>query len=276
MMKTNLSVRAALVAAVQILALYATNADAQVATEELARRLVGEGIEAAKSRDWVTARDRFQRAYEIQPLPLTLYNLAAAQEKTGQYVEADRAYRIFLRETVEGENDAFRKAAGKRRVALRSKIAFVVVRADGIVADDVLMIGEREIAQAVLGESIPSNPGQIVVRVLRGGQAIAQESFRLDDGQSKVVTLSVPPPAEPPPLPAVTSAPPPPAGAAATTVAATPGDREEEEGGVLSSPVFWGVVAVVVLAGAGAGVYFGTRPNDPFDSSLDSVSIVGR
>lgn len=276
MKKMKLCIRTVLVAAVGLHVLCATPASAQVATEELARRLVGEGIEAAKSRDWVTARDRFQRAYEIQPLPLTLYNLAAAEEKTGQYVEADRAYRIFLRETVEGENDAFRKAAAKRRIALRSKIAFVVVRADGIVADDVLYIGEQEIAHAVLGESIPSNPGQIMVRVVRSGQAIAQESFRLEDGQSKVVTLSVPPPPEPPPA-LVTSAPPPPSSdVAAAVTAAPPPPAEEEDGGVLSSPLFWGVAAVVVLAGAGAGVYFGTRPEDPFESSIDSVSIVGR
>lgn len=273
MMMTKLSVRAALVVAVQLCWLH--TAEAQVATEELARRLVGEGIEAAKSRDWVTARDRFQRAYEIQPIPLTLYNLAAAQEKTGQFVEADRAYRIFLRESVEGENDRFREAAAKRRVALRSKIAYVVVRADGIVADDVLMIDDREIAQAVLGESIPSNPGQLVVRVLRGGQAIAQESLRLSAGQSQVVTIAVPPP-EVPALPAVTSAPPPSGASGATDVTAATTPPAEEEGGVLSSPWFWGVAAVVVLAGAGAGVYFGTRPNDPFDSSIESVSIVGR
>lgn len=246
----------------------------QVATEELARRLVGEGIEAAKSRDWVTARERFQRAYEIQPLPLTLYNLAAAQEKTGQFVEADRAYRIFLRETSEGDNEEFRKAASKRRAALRKRIAFVVVRASGIAPDDVLLIGDLQIAQAVLGESIPTNPGDLTIRVMRSGAAVASQSVRLGRGESKVVTLEVPPQAA---LPAVTSAPPPPAStSAAPPVTATAAPAEEAKGGVLRSPVFWGILTAVVLAGAGAGVYFGTRTEDPFASSIDGVSIVGR
>jgi hypothetical protein len=244
---------------------------AQAAPEELARRLVGEGIEAAKSRDWITARTRFARAYEIQPLPLTLYNLAAAQEKTGQFVEADRSYRIFLRETTEGEHVDFRKAATERRIELRNKIAFLVIKAQGMAPQDVLRIGELEIAQAVLGESLPTNPGAVDVQVIRNGEVIASQNVRLQEGDSRLVTLEVPPPAEAPPPTVAATAPPP---AALTATAQT--EPEEESGGLLSSPVFWVIVAGVALAGAGVGVYFGTRPDSPYDSSLESVRIVGR
>ena len=259
-----------------LLAMIPRLAAAQAAPEELARRLVGEGIEAAKSRDWITARARFARAYEIQPLPLTLYNLAAAQEKTGQYVEADRSYRIFLRETTEGESVDFRKAATERRGELRKKIAFVVIRAEKIAPQDVLQIGDQEIAQAVLGESIPTNPGTFLVRVLRGGEAVASETVRLQEGDSRVVTLEVPPlPEAPPALVEASSAPPPPA--LVRTEGQVPEEEEEKESsGVWSSPVFWVIVGGVALAGAGTGVYFATRPESPYESTLESVRIVGR
>lgn len=247
-------------------------ARAQVAPEEIARRLVGEGIEAAKSRDWVKARENFERAYEIQPLPLTRYNLAAAQEKTGQYVEADRSYRIFLRETTEGEYENFRQAATKRRIKLRERIAYVVVRAPGLVAGDTLMVGEQELSAAVLGESLPSNPGVVQVRVLRAGAAVASASARLGPGDSRVIELTVPPPAA---LPSV-AAPAPPPGAPSPALTASAPPPEDDDGSVFGSPWFWTAVGVVVAAGAGTAAYFYTRPDSPFESSLGRVDIAGR
>lgn len=255
-------------------------AQAQVAPEEIARRLVGEGIEAAKSRDWLKARESFERAYEIQPLPLTRYNLAAAQEKTGQYVEADRSYRIFLRETMEGEYPKFREAATKRRIKLRERIAYVVVRAPDIAPDDTLLVDEQELSHAVLGEAIPSNPGSVKVRVMRGGREVASASANLGPGDSRVFELTVPPA----PLPGVVSAPPPPVTGGGVTAApapnitatAPPPADEEEDSGVLGSPWFWTIVGVVVAGGAGTAAYFVMRPESPFESSLGSVDIAGR
>lgn len=250
-------------------------ARAQVATGELARQLVTEGIEAAKEKNWVEARDRFERAYAIQPLPLTLFNLATAQEKTGLLVEADRSYRIFLRETSEGQHDAFRAAAADRRASLEARIAFLRIEARNLAATDVLRVGDQEMAHAVLGRPLPANPGQVRVTVARDGELIARRTVMLEEGASQQVTLQlpafVPPVTE---LPAASAA-----GTADSrrSIAMEAPRDEDEGGGVLSSGWFWVAVGVAVAAGAGVGVYYGAlRPDDPYASDLEAISLTGR
>lgn len=254
------------------------------ASEEVARRLISEGVEAARSRDWPTARDRFQRAYDIQPLPLTLYNLGAAQEKTGLLVEAERAYRIFLKETVAGELDRFRQAAIDARVKLRTRIAYLVLKSPNLAPGDAIHIDDRELARAVLGEALPSNPGVFAVTVRRGGRVILTRSVTLAEGESKVEVLDVPAP-----VPGSVAADSTGSGATAARsgeaadrsgdsalTAASPPPPEDDDDGILSSPVLWLVVTGVVLAGAGVGTYFAVRPESAFDSSLEAITIRGR
>lgn len=259
------------------------------ASEDVARRLISEGVEAARSRDWTTARDRFQRAYEIQPLPLTLYNLGAAQEKTGMLVEADRAYRIFLKETVAGELDRFRQAAIEARANLRTRIAHLVIKSPNLEPGDVLRVDQRELPRAVLGEALPSNPGQYVLTVSRDGGAILTRTVVLGEGESKVEVLDVP-------APLVTRAEPtgPRSGdggaprggddddgdatrtADPALTAASPPPAEPESDSVLASPVLWLVIGGIALAGAGVGTYFAVRPDSAFESSLEAITIRGR
>ncbi len=267
-------------------------------TGDIARRLVGEGIEAARSQDWITAQDRFARAYEIQPLPLTLYNLAAAQEKTGDLVGADRSYRIFLRETAPGETDDFRRIAIERRKALKGRICYVVLSAENLDPDDVVLVDGKEIAHAVLGESLPSNPGALNVRVERHGQVVANQRVALSEGDTQRVELTLPAYEPPMAAPAATSergaaqngAPAPatgssPAAADNPGAAAPAAAAEDEEGSVFASPILWGTVGAVALgtvvlvaAGAAGGViaYFTPSDKPVTTSTIDPVAIEGR
>lgn len=243
-------------------------ARAQVSTAELARQLVGEGIEAARERNWVVARDRFARAYEIQPLPLTLYNLGTAQEKTGALVEADRSYRIFLRETSEGEHAEFRRTAARRRTALREKIAYVVVDAPNLVASDVLRVGDRELAHAVLGRAIPANPGSLQITVERGEEVVAEREVSLSEGSSRRVTVDVPLFVSKPAEEVAANAQP-----TSLAVSESVGKAEASSGGIFSSPWFWVGVGAVVVGAASVGAYFALRPEDSFESTLDPISL---
>ena len=253
------------------------SASAQASTDEVARRLVGSGIEAARARDWVTARENFRKAYEIQPLPLTLYNLAAAQEKTGQFVEADRSYRIFLRETQPGQNDDFRAAAIKSRDKLQGKICYVVVTVKNLHDQDTLRVGSREIAHAVLGESIPSNPGTIYVSVDRDGQTIARQQYTLAAGSTRQLQLSVAKKAPPP----IVSAQPNPAnggvqvGGNTNTGATSPGAVEEEGG---NGALLWTAVGVVgvVAVGAAVGATLAFTPGPNYESTKETVNLAAR
>jgi hypothetical protein len=50
--------------------------------------------------------------------------------------------------------------------------------------------------------------------------------------------------------------------------------RREESGGILSSPIFWVVVGVVVIGGATAGVLVATSGEQaPFSGNLGSIPV---
>jgi hypothetical protein len=250
------------------------------ASEEVARRLISEGVEAARSRDWITARDRFQRAYEIQPLPLTLYNLGTAQEKTGLLVEADRAYRIFLKETVAGELDRFRQAAIEARTGLRARIAYLVLKSPNLAPGDVVRVDQRELARAVLGEALPSNPGTYTLTVTprrrRGAHAADHAGRgRVQGGGARRAPARPWPAAQrpprprrhPPPAPRTTRRSPPPH-RPPSPVTTTAGCSSR-----LCSGWWWPASRWLAR---GVGTYFAVRPGEAFDSSLEAITVRGR
>ncbi len=275
---------AALVAIVLSVGSVATTVAAQAGTHDLARRLVAEGIEAAKSNDWATARDQFQKAYDIKPVPQTLYNLAAAQEKTGLLVEADRSYRLYLRETEVGGNAQFRKLASQRRAELVRRIAHVTINVENLGPDDTLLVNEKEISTAVVGESIPVNPGWNKLLVRRDGADVAGQNVQLAEGASQVVALAAPAYVAPAIAPATTTSA---TGGRSTAGGAAPAsasngagasEAEDEGGGFLVPAILGGgalVVVGVLAAGAGTAAALLLIPGEPTETSLDAVTING-
>ncbi len=257
---------------------------AQAGTHDLARRLVSEGIEAAKSNDWETARERFQKAYDVKPVPQTLYNLAAAQEKTGLLVEADRSYRLYLRETEASGNEQFRALAQERREDLIKRIAHVTISVENLGPDDVLLVNEKEVSLAVVGESIPVNPGWNKILLRRDGADAAGQNVQLAEGASQAVPLSAPPYVAPAIAPAPAASAPGGDAATAETSSSSTGsvaesEAEPEEEGSLMVPLLLGggalVTVGIVAAGAATAAALLLIPGDPTETSLDPVTING-
>ena len=132
--------------------------------------------------------------------------MAAAQEKTGLLVEADRSYRLYLRETEVGGSPQFRTLAAERREDLVKRIAHVTINVENMGPNDVLFVNEREVSLAVVGESIPVNPGWTKLLVRRDGADAAGQNIQLAEGASQVVAL-VPPAYIPPQITAPTTSP---------------------------------------------------------------------
>src|SRR5580698_11543562 len=95
-----------------------------------------QGIQAAQSKDWALARKRFEESYALDPRPLTLFNLAAAQEHTDKLVAARNSYTTFLDKSPTGKNEKFRKLAKAAIANLDAQIPTVHIIVNGLAGGD--------------------------------------------------------------------------------------------------------------------------------------------
>ena len=63
-----------------------------------ARKLFQEGVQAFQQADYVTARDRFEAAYQIVPKAPVLYNLARAEQQLGNQRKACEYLAAWVRD----------------------------------------------------------------------------------------------------------------------------------------------------------------------------------
>lgn len=79
---------------------------------KLAQTLYGEGVELFKEGKFSEAADKFQQAYNIDPSPILLYNLARAAEEMGEAKAAIGHYKAYIARFPQAED----KAEVERRI----------------------------------------------------------------------------------------------------------------------------------------------------------------
>ena len=242
----------------RILALAAVALTAGIAHADPASALKQEGLKAAKDKNWDVARERFEQSYALDPRPLTLFNLAVAQEHTDRLVEARASYTGFLDQPATGESEPFRKIARTAITALDGAIPTLQIHAAGLVAGDAVELDGRAVTSDA---AVPLDPGSHTVIIRRAGAAVAQRSVVLARGARDNVEIAAP---VPPPVPPPRVEP-----AARLTFEQPVPPPPREHPGMLRSRWFWGATAVVVLAAAGATYYYLTPPtHDPTKGTL--------
>ena len=83
-------------------------------TKELAKAQIISAHACSKSGDYQCALKGYQKAYEYDPAPRLLFNIAAMRRKMGNFAEASRAYQAFIKETPPGKDDQLRDEAQKQ------------------------------------------------------------------------------------------------------------------------------------------------------------------
>ncbi len=245
------------------------SAHAQVNQAGMARQLSSDAVAAARAGDWERAADLFQQAYDLAPRPLALYNLASAQRNIGRLVDADENFRRFLRETAPGEHDDFRAEAVAAREVLATQIAYAQVSVENMANDDVVRLDGVALTAALLGRSIPIDPGEHLGEVVRGDSVVASESITVDPGDTVQLNLVARPVAVDPEIVAEQAE-----QANATNAAIQQQvDEGDDDGGV--HPAVWVTIAVVVAAGLAVGGYFLFREDDPdpFQGSVGTIDF---
>jgi hypothetical protein len=72
---------------------------------DIGRKRFAEGVTALKNGRYEDARISFQQSYALKPAPAVLRNLAAAELKTGHYVDAARHFALYLKTTKPSDID---------------------------------------------------------------------------------------------------------------------------------------------------------------------------
>jgi len=240
-----------------------------------AEALKQQGIQAAQSKDWELARKRFEESYALDPRPLTLFNLAAAQEHTEKLIAARNSYTTFLDKSPPGKNEKFRKLAKAAITSLDEQIPTVHVTVNGLVGGDSVEIDGHAMTATELSTPVALDPGDHMLVVLRGNESVVRKSVITSAGARDEVVLAVPPPHAETVIvvpPKLTVDPHPPI--AVVTVAPRP---VEHHTSIFASRWFWGITAVVVVGAATAGGYFyyhDTPTGDPTHGTL-GPGVVG-
>jgi hypothetical protein len=213
-----------------------------------------QGIQAAQSKDWELARKRFEESYALDPRPLTLFDLAAAQEHTDKLVAARNSYTTFLDKSPAGKNEKFRKLAKAAIAGLDARIPTVHVIVDGLVGGDSVEVDGHVMTATELSTPLALDPGDHTLVVLRHDESIVRKNVISAAGARDEMVLTVPPPRSEPVIaipPKITVDPHPPIATIATVPVAP-----HHQPSIFASRWFWGITAVVVVGVVTAGGYF--------------------
>jgi len=225
-----------------------------VAHADRAETLKQQGMQAAQRNDWELARKRFEASYALEPRPLTLYNLAAAEERTDKLLAARATFGKFLSTTRPGEHDKFRTLAGTAIQKLGKQIPMVQIRIAGFSAGMTVTLDGKP---AAVDTPIEVDPGSHEAVGTRDA-VVVRRSITVDRGERPEIVLDAPaPPVKEPTQPIVVEKKP-------VAVETRPGERS-----LFASGWFWTATAAVVVGAAG-GYYFFVhdRTGDPTQGTL--------
>lgn len=204
---------------------------AQVAAASAeADKLFADGKAALEKREFVKARDLFEKALAKKRSTEIVAHLAATEMQLSRYREAAEHLDLFLREATDASPDDRAMAQGMLDDC-KKKIGTATVQLS--VSDAVVTLDGKAVAPTALTGTIYVNPGKRVFEAKAQGYKSTRQEIDFAAGTARTVALMLikdaPPPAtttsgKTPPATTGSAAPPPPAttGSAAPTSTETP------------------------------------------------------
>lgn len=173
----------------------AAHAEPTEAEKEAAKILFTEGKELRDAGKTAAALERFTRAWELAPTPITTLELARTHAMLGHLVEARRLCRsvegLEKKPGESGKSVAARDEAKKLALELDARVPTIVIK---VTADDPIesaSIDGRAIDVAALSAPIAVDPGKHVIAV-RAKTDATVTVVAVEGERDRVVTLEVP------------------------------------------------------------------------------------
>jgi hypothetical protein len=160
--------------------------------QQAADRHFKNGVARFKEGKFTEALAEFERANEISPHPLVLYNIAGCYRELSRYGEAVKYYTQFLSEGV-GKVPANRLSDAQQELdSIFALVARVTVKVEPAEGTEVFLDG------APLGPLSPDvplilAPGEHRLVARAPGRADAERTMRVASGDQRVVELVLPP-----------------------------------------------------------------------------------
>jgi hypothetical protein len=159
------------------------------AEQKQADRHFKNGVALYQERKFTEALAEFERAHEIAPHPLVLYNIATTYRELSRYAEAVRTYQRFLEE-------AQGVAAPARIDAARFELEEILGRVARVKID--VRPGEATVeinGEPVVLDDMPLflSPGEHRITVQAGGHAPDQRTLRVASGDELHLALELEP-----------------------------------------------------------------------------------
>ena len=187
--------------------------EAKTPEQKEADRHFKSGVALFKEAKYAEALAEFERANEIAPNPIVLYNIAGCHRELSHYREAVSTYRRFL-EDGKGKVPAARLAAAQSELdGILSRVARVTVTVTPALDETTLALDGTPLDKPEMPLIVPPGEHRLVAHA--AGRRDAEKSLRVASGDELTVDLALaelPPPVVPEPTPAVVASPLPPRG----------------------------------------------------------------
>jgi hypothetical protein len=139
------------------------------------------GIQLIQKNQTAAACEKFQASYSLEPLPSTLTALATCREQEGKTATA---YGHFKRVAEnEKENPDRQKFAADRAKALEPKLIRMTIDMHDRPKGLTITLDGKEVADAVLGISIPMDPGEHIIIATAPGKKDWMQKLNLGPSQ---------------------------------------------------------------------------------------------
>ncbi|HUS32702.1 MAG TPA: PEGA domain-containing protein [Kofleriaceae bacterium] len=149
------------------------------------------GVALFKEAKYGEALAEFERAYEIAPHPLVLYNIATCHRELSHYGEAVKFYRRFIKEAPAAKvSSAKIKTAQSELDGVLARIARVSVSVSSGAGTELLVDG-ISLGTAPFEEPIILPPGEHKLTARAVGHKDAERTVRVASGDEVEVTLTL-------------------------------------------------------------------------------------
>jgi hypothetical protein len=151
-----------------------------------------EGVTHARSGQWQLALVAFEAAYAIAPRPTVLFNLAAAQMRTGKLLASNANFRRFANSEDPAITRSQRRSAELQLAQVEARIPRLRIEIEGLKDGDRIMLDQARIYPDELGHELWIDPGLHRVRVdrPRGDQEV--RTIAVAEGQVRVLAFRMP------------------------------------------------------------------------------------